>query len=491
VWVEQTLKNTRCENVRANKVIEDAVLGSHGFSKWEINLIDTPLLQRLRKISQTGFANLLFPCANHTRFEHTLGVAAMAGRFFEAVKNRHPKMVNEHNYEELRMAALMHDVGHGPFSHVSEKAFEALPEFQEYLKNPMFGNCTPKPHEIISYLIVTSEAFTEFFNSCLKEREYRINFDFNRIGSMIIGNMTNAWEAYLADIINGAFDSDKFDYILRDCYFTGIRMTVDISRILHTVSIDTKKSFGRQGLIVDLSGSIFVEQILFNKLLLFSSLYHHHKERAAECMLKSVFEIIRDKNLKINNLSLNKVSDFLSLTDFDLLTPLGKTGDLERMTLNIYNRNLLKRALVISWYTIKPDNDQTDKEASQKAAYRRLLSIGKNPEFVRKIREMIAEQIGWKCSVYDIWLDLPQPPTFREAKQVLVKITDDQCERLDSILKVSHWLETYAENKGKGHVFCPPDPELRRDVNKAAKNVLKELLNIEFNDFATNYAKIC
>ncbi len=489
-WVEQFLTNSHFEKIRAGKVIEDAVIGSSSFDKWEINLIDTPLIQRLRRISQTGFANLLFPCANHTRFEHTLGVATMAGRFYQAIKNQEPNMVNEHNYRELRMAALLHDVGHGPFSHISEYAFQALPEFQEYLKDPKFGNCTPKPHEILSYLIVTSNAFKDYFNSNMQQMDYRIRVDFNRIGSMIIGNMEDPWDAYLADIINGAFDSDKFDYILRDCYFTGIRMTVDINRILHTVSIDTTKSFNRQGLIVDLSGSIFVEQIMFNKLLLYSSLYHHHKERAAECMLKSIIEIIRDEKLKINNLSLDKVTDFLSLTDFDLLNPVGKTGNLELMTKNLYNRSLLKRALVISWYTIKPDNCATDKVASQKAAYRRLLSAGKDSKIVREIREKIAEKIGWKCSVYDLWLDLPQHPSFREAKQVLVKITDTQRDILDEILKVSHWLETYAENKGKGHVFCPPNTELRKEVNIAAKAVLKDYFNIEFNDFATSYAKI-
>lgn len=119
-----------------------------------------------------------------------------------------------------------------------------------------------------------------------------------------------------------------------------------------------------------------------------------------------------------------------------------------------------------------------------------MLSIRKDEKIVREIREQIAEKIGWKCSVYDLWLDLPQQPSFREAKQVLVKITDSQRGILDEILKVSHWLETYAENKGKGHVFCPPDTELRKEVNAAARSVLKDLVNIEFNDFATSYAKI-
>ncbi len=491
-WVKKILENAHFEKIRDEKVIEDAVVGSTAFEKHEINLIDTPIVQRLRKIAQTGLAYLLFPCANHTRFEHTLGVTAMADRFCRAIKSQKPRMLNNEHYREVRLAALLHDVGHGPFSHVSEAAFSVLPEFKEYLRNPDFGNCHPKAHEILSYLIVTSEAFKGFFDSNIKGTNYSIIVDFDRIGNLIIGNMENQREAYLADMINGPFDADKFDYILRDCYFTGIRMAVDINRILHTVSIDTKKSFGRQGLMVDLSGSIFVEQILFNKMLLFSSLYHHHKERAAECMLKSVFELVRARKLKINGLGLNKVTDFLSLTDLDFLNPESKPEELKNIITNLFNRNLLKRALVISWYTIKPSNslNKTKREEEQKLAYRKLVSIGKDPDLVRELREMIAEKIGWKCSVYDIWLDLPEPPNFREAKQVLVRITDEQRERLDTILRVSHWLETYAENKGKGHVFCPPDPQTREEINKAAQDVLKEVMNIEFNDFATKYAKI-
>lgn len=489
-FVEEILTDTRFEKVRDRKVIEDAVIGSTRFERWEINLIDMPLIQRLRKVSQTGLAYLLFPCANHTRFEHTLGVTAMAGKFFTAIKEQEPGMCTDDLRKEVRIAALMHDVGHGPFSHLSESAFKILPEFQEFLKNPKYGNCTPKPHEIISYLIVTSKAFTDYFHANVQDTDYRINPDFQRIGSMIIGSMPSKWDAYLGDIINGAFDADKFDYILRDCYFTGIRMAVDINRILHTVSIDKKLSFNRQGLIVDLNGSIFVEQILFNKLLMFSSLYHHHKERAAECMLKSIFEIIRDQKLKIKGRGLDKVVDFLYLTDNDFLNPITDSEDLQIISKNLSNRNLLKRALALSWYTIKPADgvDKSEKENSQKMAYNRLLNLGKNQEYVRGLRQLIAEKVG--LSVYDIWLDLPEPPNFREAKQVLVKITEDQRERLDEILRVSHWLETYAENKSKGHVFCPPDADVRKQVNKAACEVLKESLNIEFNDFATKYAKI-
>jgi hypothetical protein len=81
------------------------------------------------------------------------------------------------------------------------------------------------------------------------------------------------------------------------------------------------------------------------------------------------------------------------------------------------------------------------------------------------------------------------PRSFREAKQTLIKITDEERERLDKIFPVSKWLETYAENKWKGHVFCPQIDNIREKVDKAARKVMKDFLILESNENATRYAK--
>jgi HD superfamily phosphohydrolase len=492
-WVKKQLEKEKFYNVRDDKVIEDAVVGPCTLEKHETNVLDLPLLQRLRKISQTGFAYLLFPCATHTRFEHTLGVVTMANRFCEAVKKHEPKMIKEEHQRDVRLAALLHDVGHGPFSHVSESFFSSYNEVRQQFEKQTFSKCRPKPHEMLSYFVVTSPTFKNFLEENLKDKKYRVATpDLKKVGNLIVGMTDDPWEAYLSDIINGAFDSDKFDYILRDCYFTGIRMTVDVSRIFHTVSIDTKKTFNRQGLVVDVSGSIFIEQILFNKMLLFSSLYHHHKERAAECMLKSIYEATRDKKLKINGFDLNKVTDFLNLTDVDLLTTNGKPEDLIPLIRNLSQRNLLKRALVISRRTIKtnPSLSKEKREKQAEVAYRKLLNVGKDYAQVRQLRELIVDEIGGVCTVYEVWLDIPEPPSFREAKQAVIRVSEEERIRLDKIFPVSKWLETYAENKWRGHVFCPPDTKMRKQIAEAARKVIKKALDVEFDENAILYAKI-
>lgn len=490
-WVKEQLKGFSFYDVRDKKVIRDAVLDLNLFDKHEINVLDMPITQRLRRIFQTGFAYMLYPSATHNRFEHTLGVTIIANKFINALHAKEPSMMTEQYSREIRLAALLHDVGHGPLSHVTECIYGQFPEMKMQCSQPKFSKCKAKPHEVLSYMIVNSAPFKQFFEQNIQTKSYRVMVDFQRIADMTVGYSDDPYQAYLSDIINGAFDSDKLDYIPRDCHFTGIKMGIDIDRIMYTVAIDTKKIRNRQGLVIDISGSPFIEQILFNKMLLYSSIYHHHKVRAAECMLKSVFEAARDFKLELNGFRFNKVVDFLSVTDSDILSLAGKPDEIAPLVRNILNRSLLKRALVISKSTIKTSigAPKSKREAEAKMKYDKLLNLSKDPAQIRKLRELIVDEIGRKATVYDIWIDLPDPASFREAKQALIKTTEDERERLDKIFPVSKWLETYAENKWKGHVFCPPLGDLREKVDKAARKVIKDVLDIVFNEYATTYAK--
>ena len=98
------------------KFVRDSVHGTLTLTEFELKLIDTPPLQRLRRIRQLGFINLIYPGANHTRFEHSIGALYLASRLADSIG------LDEDKKSLLRICALLHDVGHGPFSHVSEPA---------------------------------------------------------------------------------------------------------------------------------------------------------------------------------------------------------------------------------------------------------------------------------------------------------------------------------------------------------------------------------
>lgn len=490
-WVEGQLEGVSFESIRDKKVIRDALLDTNRFFEHEINVIDLPFVQRLRRIAQTGFTYLTYPSSTHNRFEHTLGVTVIATKFANAIKEKHPLMMDEKTMRELRLAGLLHDIGHGPFSHISECMYGNLPDVAQELKtNPKFSKSKSKPHEMLSYLIVTSKYFKDFFEDNLHSKKYNTLIDLNNVANIIVGDMENPLEAYISDIINGSFDADKLDYIPRDCYFTGLKMEVDIDRIMYTVSIDKKKTFGRQSLIIDIGGEPFIEQVLFNKMMLYSSLYHHHKVRTLECMFFSIFEACRDHNLKINGFSFDKVTDFLSVTDVEMLTLEGKPDEIKPYIENIRNRTLLKRALVISKSTIKKPEGVSEVEAAEAIdmKYYDLIKLSEDPVRIRQLRELIVQEIDGKLTPYDVWIDLPEAPSFREPSHTVIKITEDEIRTLDKIFPVNKWLTTYAENKWKGHVFCPP--QYRKEVNKASLKIFKEELGIDFNDFATTFTKM-
>jgi uncharacterized protein len=470
-YASSIISGITSRKVGRKKIIRDAVLGSHELSPLEVAIIDTPFVQRLRGISQTALASLTYPSATHNRFEHSLGVSILAHRMGVALSNNGFK-VNKITLHELRIAGLLHDIGHGPFSHASEEVIRELDDVKDTIdRDNRFSKS--KPHEMIGYKILNSSSFKDFFSDLLKQYD-ETDLSLESVSEMIIGSMTDK-QHYKADIINGTFDADKLDYLSRDAHFTGLKMAIDTDRIFATMLVDERKRHAKR-VAVDVGGVHILEQILFNKMLLFPSVYHHHKVRSTVCMLVSLFERIRDKNLKLDGLSFDKVSDFLVVDDHFFLSPSGKPTEVKVQIERIKRRCLLKRALVISHKT-------TDKN------FENLLSKEDRPKNLRDIAKVICNEgpLKGKCDYYDLWVDLPETPRFPEPSQCLVRVTPKDYLELDDFFPVTEWSESYAINKWTGFVFGPPD--LQRTVAEVSKEILKEILELEFNKFAVIQAK--
>ena len=168
-FVIKNLSDYNPQKHAKEKSIRDAVWGTSRFYPWEVAVLDSPLLQRLRDIRQTGLAFLIYPTAVHTRFDHTLGVVEIASRIVRSINDKHPikkeSIISYDDHMRIRCSALLHDVGHSCLSHVSEAIFGSSEKFlvlQEYI-NEKFG-VTPKPHEIMSWLIVQSQIFKDLLN---------------------------------------------------------------------------------------------------------------------------------------------------------------------------------------------------------------------------------------------------------------------------------------------------------------------------------------
>lgn len=464
------------------KIIRDPVHGIQRFFRWEINFIDLPIIQRLRNIRQNAFAFLPYPGALHTRFDHTLGVSILTEKFANLLRKKGFSDLDENRQNNLRIAAIFHDVGHGPFSHLSEEVYSQLDLIQEILKKPKFVAVKQnvKTHELLSYYIVKSDTLNELFqktHKCFPD----VKIDIDLISESIIGNISDLQKKYCQDIINGSFDADKLDYIQRDCYFTGLSMGLDVERIFH--SVIPKDDGTKKEIALDISGAHNLEQLLFNKLLLYSSLYHHHKVRACTCMFKSIFEIIKDKDLEIGGKKFDNPVDFLEITDDFLLSYNDKPSVIQPLIKNLRNRVLLKRALVICGDFLDPVNPSTIK------SYGDFLSGMEEPDNVRELRRLISDQIDG-LTEYDVWVDIPKTPSLREASQCSIQIKDGHYKTLDELFPTSGWLNTYLEHKMRGYVFCPPFKIKRKQVHLITRKILKDYFDIELTEDCYHQCKI-
>jgi HD superfamily phosphohydrolase len=252
--------------LKRSKVIHDAVFGTNKFSWRELLLIDSPIIQRLREIHQVGLAHFVYPSARHTRFEHTLGVATLASRIFDAIYEHDREKVrtllrvsegippgDDKNLgqavsrlrQELRLAALLHDSGHSLFSHVSEQVYSRLnllTRASEELSS--IAGMSKGAGEALSFCLALTKSVQRLLNqpasnllgeSC--DEDYLGSIDATNVALLIVGRSRHPFLQFLGDIISSSLDADKLDYLMRDSFYAGLPLRYDLDMYLHSVRI--------------------------------------------------------------------------------------------------------------------------------------------------------------------------------------------------------------------------------------------------------------
>lgn len=378
------------------KTIHDPIWGSTEYSEWEMQLIDSPLIQRLRNISQVGLAVLTYPAARHSRFEHTLGVVAATKRLVDRINvNCENFSISQNVKNKLVLAAIMHDVGHCFYSHLSESIYGNLKDFVNLRKDvkEVLG-VKPKPHELLSLIIVNCNAFKTFFlDSVNYPNKGNVDKLLEDVGKIIIGvNILdgNTIESYQTSIINGSFDVDKLDYIKRDSYTAGLALDFDIERLftkikVHTLSLGEKIE---NRLVIQANGVTAIEELTFCKIMLFSYIYYHQKVLITE-------DIIKDYSQALLKLDLiNSYTDFLNLDESSLLGLSKDQGDkkpfptygninLEQLANNIRNRTLPKRCLEVSQSIVQ--NIVINDQGKDKELEKLMDKIRNDPDYDLKM----------------------------------------------------------------------------------------------------------
>ena len=249
----------------------------HGFISLkpeELALVDLPVFQRLRRIKQLAFTDLVYPGATHSRFDHSLGVCHLAGKVGEHLQSF--ASINDYEAGRLRLAGLLHDIGHPPFSHVGEEALELFAD-NEIAEQKQKGGGGNQLHEIItSDLIQNLPEIKEAMGA--KKREELINL------------LTNwAGESLQKSVISGPLDVDKQDYLLRDSYFCGVKYGVfDNQQLLREIRpIDVPQPGGTPLKLLGISedGVHSLEQFVLAKFYISTQVYTHKVRLISDQML--------------------------------------------------------------------------------------------------------------------------------------------------------------------------------------------------------------
>ncbi len=469
-----------------SKFVHDPLWGTVEVYPHEAGLLDSPLLQRLRQIHQTGFVSATYPSATHSRFEHTVGVMHLAGRIARALSHRHPKDADRRTEQKVRLAALLHDTGHSAFSHTSEEIYELRSDLKGLLGAG--GEFQGKgAGEVLSYLIAASAPFREFFAQ-LRARHPGLEVGVDDFAPLILGRAAPARQ-FEADIISGPMDADKLDYFPRDGRASGIELAVDIDRLLHCLSIASERTSGRtyRRLVVHRGGYNAIQQLLFARATLFASVYHHHKVRACDCMVKGVFEYFRDRGLAFKRNSafggfnLASAADFLYLTDLDFFGEAYRhrpASVAHRAIHDLLYRRLLKRVLTISRNTVRNFDDPT-----QRAGYAQFYNLRTNRGELRALAHAIRSRCGATVSRYGVWIDIPRDPSFKKAGDATVNLASlsasPRLAKLETVIPIAQWVDTYQQYYAQSFVFGPPERPVRAALVQSAVGLLKERFGLE------------
>lgn len=233
-----------------------------------LRLINTPEFQRLRRIKQLGFSQLTFPGADHSRFAHSIGVMHIARRMLARVATICPKCIDDDQRMVVLAAALLHDVGHGPFSHAFEKV-------------------TGDNHEARTLEVLTSDetAINRELRAASGDLPERLQvfFDEDIEDASVAEALTTP---YLTQIVSSQLDADRFDYLLRDSHATGSDMgRIDLEWLIQHLEVDGDK--GR--FYLQAKALLAAEAYVFARYHMYRTVYYHKTTRSAEVMLKSLF----------------------------------------------------------------------------------------------------------------------------------------------------------------------------------------------------------
>ncbi len=338
--------------------IKDPIYGYVRLTEIERNVIDTLAVQRLRRIRQLAGAEYVYPAANHTRFEHVVGAMYLAG----VVGENLPTELSAEERQKIRLAALLHDVGHAPFSHLFE------PFLLKYLG---------RNHEDMSTWIIGNSALADVIDAQ--------GFDAKELSRLAVGKVSTPNKHFLGQIISSSFDVDKMDFVVRDSYHTGAGYgSVDVFRLIYTMDVLDGN------LAVDITALPTLESLLLARLESFRAIYFHRACRAVQMMILKALDAAKD-DLQI--LTVKSPDEYLEWDDYVVWSKLLQNPRSRPVIRELSERKLLKCAYEKTFFA----KDEL------------VSSVFANENVRLKLEQEIA--VKAKVPISDVGIDIPTLPS--------------------------------------------------------------------------------
>ena len=391
----------------------------------ELEIIDTPIFQRLRRIKQLSGAHLIYPGAQHTRFEHSLGVMHIASMACQTLLEK--SIIPLDQIQNLRFAGLLHDIGHGPFSHLFDEILQ---------KNQKIS------HEDIGRNIIQKTEIGDLIS--------KNGFNKKSIADIAFGYSK---QQFMNEVISGALSADIMDYLLRDGYFTGAEHAkIDHKRLTYSLDVYKNK------LALDKSALVNFETMMISRYQMFKAVYFHKTVRAGEVMLLKAMSLAEDE-LGLSSLDLD---DFLKLSDESVITKLlslpehnSQLKTSKKIATDYLNRNLFK------------------------CVFERTTSSTRNLgiKLVEELKESIAKKS--KVNASEIHLDtstthsIPMTPTNKESKSVILITKEPKVKAEEFLISNIPLVSTMSGKMNILRVYTQQSN--RKKVEITAKSILGDL----------------
>ncbi|MFW9926948.1 MAG: HD domain-containing protein [Candidatus Thorarchaeota archaeon] len=417
--------------------INDPIHGFIGLTDIEAKIVNSQPYQRLRRIKQLSGGHFVYPTAEHTRFAHCIGVMYLAG--LSGKRLLHRMKLGDEKLQEVRIAGLLHDIGHGPFSHV----------FEEVLLEKRGMN-----HEDVTEWIVLKSEIGDLLEADGISKK--------RIGDLVRGRQKTKKDSIIAGIVAGQIDSDKMDYLIRDSFYCGVNYgLVDIHRLID--SIEISKDYQMQ---FDIAARGALESFLVARYEMFLNVYYHKTVRSVEVMLVKLISAA-DNTLELTSFS--SPEEFLELDDMSLISRIRRIDPSESEDA----KEAIKMVNLL------------DSRVLYKSAFEKVLHT--QDRFVskiltkRKVRESIQEEIASLAGVEkdEVIVDVPTLPSVPYNPHQLDPMEVNIFEIIDG-KRVPHNLSDYSNIAEMMKVYLDvirvyTFDKNRAKVGKAARAVFQEV----------------